>query len=262
MWVTVQQGDGTPRSWPSTRPSGRARRGRDRLPWRWSFSACRRSATRPRRDPRASPGLPPPPIARSPTLKSSPSRVTRPVPWSHSSPGTGSTCCSTPRTWHPTFRLAIRHPGRRTNLQVRECDPRGQPAGRALGYPTIDQRGNLYFISPRSYSQTLSTVYTGHFTSGQVTGVHLVSGVSSPTRGIVDFDVEVSADGGRLYVSAGDFSSGSGSTSSILSLFDRVGNRFVADPHSARILNEVNRAGMLTYAASVSTSDWRSSSPR
>lgn len=63
--------------------------------------------------------------------------------------------------------------------------------------------GVLYFVSPRSYSQTLSTIYSGQFSSGVVTGVHLVAGVSGGTPGTVDFDVEVSSDGQQLYVSVG-----------------------------------------------------------
>jgi hypothetical protein len=65
----------------------------------------------------------------------------------------------------------------------------------------LDENGNLYFISTRSYAQTLSTVYTGHFASGSVTGVHLVSGISGATLGTVDFDVGATPDGNTLYVS-------------------------------------------------------------
>jgi Tol biopolymer transport system component len=77
------------------------------------------------------------------------------------------------------------------------------------GTPTIDQGGDLYFISPRSYGQTLSTVFTGQFNSGTVTGVHLVSGISSAPF-FVDFDTSVSRDGSRMYVSVGDFTGGVG----------------------------------------------------
>jgi hypothetical protein len=120
------------------------------------------------------------------------------------------------------------------------------------GTPTMDQEGNLYFISPRSYSQTLSTVYTGQFFSGAVTGVHLVTGVSGGTPGVVDFDVAVSPGGSALYVSVGQFGAGSGPTRAVLTLFDKVASGFVVDSHSAKILNAVNRVGMLNYAASVS----------
>jgi len=130
---------------------------------------------------------------------------------------------------------------------------RGTNTRRALsGTPTLDLNGTLYFISTRSYSRTLSTVYTGQFSSGHVTGVHLVRGVSGGPPGVVDFDVEVSPDGSTLYVSVGNFGGGSHLTSAGLTIFDRARNVFVPDPHSARILDAVNKPGLLTYAASIS----------
>jgi hypothetical protein len=126
-------------------------------------------------------------------------------------------------------------------------------SGVLSGTPTMDRNGMLYFISPRSYPQTLSTVYAGQFASGQVAAVQLVSGVSGGTPGVVDFDVEVSPDGATLYVSVGHFSGGSNPDSASLAIFDKTGTGFIPDPHSAQILHSVNQAGMLTYAASVST---------
>jgi WD40-like Beta Propeller Repeat len=124
--------------------------------------------------------------------------------------------------------------------------------GALSGTPTLDLDGNLYFISTRSYSQTFSTVYTGRFDSGHVTGVHLVRGVSGGPPGVVDFDVDVSPDGSTLYVSVGDFGGQSHLTSAGLTIFDRKGSVFVPDPHSAQILDPVDKPGLLTYAASIS----------
>jgi hypothetical protein len=120
------------------------------------------------------------------------------------------------------------------------------------GTPTMDRDGNLYFISTRRYAQTLSTVYTGRFASGAVTGVHLVHGVSGGHPGEVDFDVAVSPDGSALYVSVGNFGGGSGPSSATLTILDRMGSRFVPDPHSVQILHAINKPGLLTYAASIS----------
>ena len=125
-------------------------------------------------------------------------------------------------------------------------------SGYLSGTPSVDDDGNLYFVSTRSYARTLSTVYSGQFSSGTVSGVHVVPGISGATPGTVDFDAEVSPDGSTLYVSVGHFDGGP-PTSATLTLFDRIGNGFVPDPHSARILRAVNNAGMLTYAASIST---------
>src|SRR5919201_5647869 len=44
--------------------------------------------------------------------------------------------------------------------------------------PSMDSEGNFYFISTRSYFQTLSTLYRGRFRAGVVTEVELMAGVS------------------------------------------------------------------------------------
>jgi Tol biopolymer transport system component len=125
-------------------------------------------------------------------------------------------------------------------------------SGYLSGTPSMDANGNLYFVSTRSYAQTLSTIYSGQLASGTLADVQLVTGISGGTLGTIDFDVEVSPDGSTLYVSVGHFDGGP-PTSASLTIFDKVGNGFVPDPHSARILRAVNKAGRLTYAASIST---------
>jgi hypothetical protein len=124
------------------------------------------------------------------------------------------------------------------------------------GTPTLDEEGDLYFVSNRSYAQTLSTIYSGQFSAGFVTGVHLVPGVSDGTPGVVDFDVEAGADGKALYVSVGHFESdGAGPISAGLELFEKVGDSFVVAPGSAKLLRKVNRTGQLDYAASISANE-------
>jgi hypothetical protein len=120
------------------------------------------------------------------------------------------------------------------------------------GTPTLDQEGNLYFISTRSYFKTLSTVYAGHFTDGEVTGVHLTPGVLAPRVGIVDFDVGVSPDGSVLYVSEGQFGGAGPPTSARIVMFDRRGLEFVPDGAGEAILRAVNEVGALNYAAALS----------
>jgi len=119
------------------------------------------------------------------------------------------------------------------------------------GTPSLDAEGNLYFVSPRSYPETRSTIYTGAFSAGTVTGLHLLPGISGGAAGMVDFDVAVSPDGSVLYASVGDYSTGS-LTSAGIALFDRSGSSFTADPAGEHLLHAVNRAGALDYAAAVS----------
>jgi hypothetical protein len=154
----------------------------------------------------------------------------------------------------PTLQFA-------TRVNAQAFKYQGEISGEAVnepealsGTPTMAEDGELYFVSPRSYSQTLSTIYSGQFSSGVVSGVHLVAGVSGGTPGTVDFDVEVSSDGQQLYVSVGHFEAdGMGPTHASIALFDKVGQGFVPDPHSAKLLHKVNGAGQLDYAASIST---------
>jgi Tol biopolymer transport system component len=126
-------------------------------------------------------------------------------------------------------------------------------AGVLSGTPSMDEDGNFYFVSTRSYDQTLSTVYTGQFDDGQVSDVRLVPGVSGSAGGIVDFDADVSPDGQTLYVSVGKFVDGSGPTSARLALFDKTGSGFVAAPQSSRLLRAVNKKKTLNYAGCISS---------
>src|SRR5687767_1334188 len=73
------------------------------------------------------------------------------------------------------------------------------------GVPSVDRAGNLFFVSTRSYKETLSTLYRGSFVDGTVSGVRLVGGVSRRQPGIVMFDAEIAADGSTLFVVDGEF---------------------------------------------------------
>ncbi len=118
--------------------------------------------------------------------------------------------------------------------------------------PAVAGDRTLYFISTRSYQRTLSTVYAAHFDRGTAAGVTLVPGLATRRRGIIDFDVDVSAGGTSLYVSQGQFSGGPSPDSARLLLYVRERSGFVLDPRSGRILAAVNDTSALVYAAAVS----------
>jgi hypothetical protein len=121
------------------------------------------------------------------------------------------------------------------------------------GVPTLDRNGFLYFVSTRSYEQTLSTIYRAKFESGRATDVQLVEGLSLKKPGMVNFDVEVSADGETVYSVDGDLSGGGGIPKSAdLFVAKRIGGRFERLPDSARIMANVNTSA-LEYAAAIST---------
>jgi Tol biopolymer transport system component len=115
---------------------------------------------------------------------------------------------------------------------------------------SLDTLGNLYFVSTRSYSSSLSTIYSGPFTAAGVSSVAVVPGVSPQKSGIVNFDAEISGDGQTLWFDDGDYSTGSLTAASIV-IADRQGATFVRDANSATWLAAVNNSD-LNYAPSIS----------
>ncbi len=120
------------------------------------------------------------------------------------------------------------------------------------GVPSMDEDGMLYFVSPRSYDKTFSTLYRGRFKDGAVDGVELVRGVSREQPGIVNFDVEISADGKTLYTVDGEFTKeGPNPKAADIVIAMRDGTGFTRDPKSSAILELVNTEA-LEYAADIS----------
>lgn len=119
------------------------------------------------------------------------------------------------------------------------------------GVPTMDKEGLLYFVSVRSYEQSLSTIYRGRFANGRVSHVELVPGISRLQRGDLNFDIEVSADGTRLYGVDGVFRGGSVPEEADIFVAERSGNCFKRLPGSAAMMANVNTSA-LEYAAAIS----------
>lgn len=149
-------------------------------------------------------------------------------------------------------------PSANTNLRYAEriddltFEYKGEIAGvntRALeGVPTMDKNGVFYFVSTRSYKETLSTIYQGRFSGGAVTGVKIVDGVSEKSPGRVNFDVEVSADGRTLYFVDGVFSGKPTPDKADIAIAVRGGAGFRRLSGSAELLKNIN-TGDLEYAA-------------
>ena len=122
------------------------------------------------------------------------------------------------------------------------------------GVPSMDRKGNFYFVSNRSYDQTASTLYRGKFADGVITGVELVPGVSLAKPGIVNFDAEISAEGNTLYFVESQFNFFRQPESARILIARRNGNTFVRDPASASIMQAINSDG-LNYAPATSASE-------
>lgn len=119
------------------------------------------------------------------------------------------------------------------------------------GVPTMDRDNVLYFVSPRSYGETRSTIYRGKFDAGKVAAVDLVPGVSRNQPGIVNFDVEVSPDGNTLYFVDSRFAKGGPQTADIV-IAQRRGAAFERLADSDAILRNVN-TDALEYAPCISS---------
>jgi Tol biopolymer transport system component len=120
------------------------------------------------------------------------------------------------------------------------------------GVPSLDRAGNLFFISTRSYKETLSSLYRGRFIDGTVSDVGLVSGVSRRQPGIVMFDAEIGADGNTLFVVDGEFSGGPHPRSADIAIAVRDGAGFRRLTASGELLKNVNTSA-LEYAPAVSS---------
>lgn len=119
------------------------------------------------------------------------------------------------------------------------------------GVPSLDREGNLFFVSLRSYKETLSTLYRGRFDHGTVSGVELIGGVSQRKPGMVIFDAEIAADGRTLLVVDGLFTGGPTPKTADIAIAMRDGSGFRRLAASAELLKNIN-TGALEYAPAVS----------
>jgi Tol biopolymer transport system component len=119
------------------------------------------------------------------------------------------------------------------------------------GVPTMDNYGAFFFVSTRSYKETLSTIYQGRFSNGAVTGVKIVDGISEKAPGRVNFDVEVSADGRTIYFVDGVFSGKPTPDKADIAIAVRDGAGFRRLSGSAELLKNIN-TDALEYAACIS----------
>jgi hypothetical protein len=122
------------------------------------------------------------------------------------------------------------------------------------GVPTIDNAGNLYFVSTRNYATTLSTLYQCNFLNGTATNVQLIDGISKLQAGWVNFDVEVSANGQSLYFVDAQFDQTGNPATADLIIAKKNGPGFQRLANSNVILKNIN-TDALEYAACISADE-------
>ena len=119
------------------------------------------------------------------------------------------------------------------------------------GVPTLDNAGNLYFVSLRNYATTLSTLYQCNFLNGVATNVQLINGLSKLQPGWVNFDVEVSADGQSLYFVDAQFDQTLNPSTADLVIAKKSNAVFQRLSNSNEIMKNINSSA-LEYAACIS----------
>jgi len=120
------------------------------------------------------------------------------------------------------------------------------------GVPSIDDAGNLFFVSSRSYDTTLSTLYLGVFRDGQLSEVGLGAGnFSRQQPGWLTMDAEINRDGSLLYFANARFTGGPVPAEADLGVARRSGEAFQVTTDSDDLFRDVN-TGALEYAPSTS----------
>lgn len=120
--------------------------------------------------------------------------------------------------------------------------------------PSLDETSTLYYVSTRTYQLTLSTIYRGKFDGGLVTDLELLDEISRRQPGWVNFDVEVTRDGQKLYFVDARFSPLGFPVTADLVIALNLGNRFARLVNSDEIMKNVNTAA-LEYAAAISADE-------
>ncbi|MBC7887902.1 MAG: hypothetical protein H7Z13_08425 [Ferruginibacter sp.] len=121
--------------------------------------------------------------------------------------------------------------------------------------PTLDNSGNLYFVSDRNYAATVSTLYQCSFSNGSATGVQLIDGVSKLKAGWVNFDIEVSASGQSLYFVDAQFDKNANPATADLVIAGKNGAGFQRSSKSSALLKNINTEDALEYAACISANE-------
>ena len=126
------------------------------------------------------------------------------------------------------------------------------------GVPTLDDDGRFYYIStlnyPPSGASIFDTIYVGDFEPRSIDIVEnlaVVPNLDQETFGHLNFDVEISPDGRRLYFVDGVFSGNAYPDSSDFVYALDTGSGFVRQADSAAVFAAINTTD-LEYAACIS----------
>ncbi len=133
----------------------------------------------------------------------------------------------------------------------------GVNSGMLDGVPSMDGNGELFFISTRSYDETLNTLWRGWFAGAEIVDVTpLRSNVSTGKKRWFNMDAEISADGSTLYFTDNQWARFKGRPkSSDLSFAKRSSDgAFRRSSESENVFSNIN-SKLLEYAPSTSADE-------
>lgn len=124
------------------------------------------------------------------------------------------------------------------------------------GAPSMDSRGNFFFVSSRSYDETHSTLYQATYRDGGIGNLRLVAGdVSRKKPLLLNMDAEISADGERLYFNDNRWNFfGRRIGSADLSVARRRSGEFERLPEAAAIFAKISTSAF-EYAPALSADE-------
>ncbi len=120
------------------------------------------------------------------------------------------------------------------------------------GVPTMSRDGAFAFISTRSVEARHATIWTGRWTGADVGALHLETALSPGNLPLFNMDIELSADGQRLYFTDNKWSPFGPPSASDFHVAVREGAGWRRAPELDFWFARVNGARTLEYAAGIS----------
>jgi hypothetical protein len=122
------------------------------------------------------------------------------------------------------------------------------------GVATLSRNGRFCFVSPRTYFETLASVYCGQWTGRRVENASLQRGLSDNVLGRLIFDVEIAASGESVVFADGVFDGGPAPTRADLRAGAWRGGGLVLAPERDATLRALNTSA-LEYAPALSSDE-------
>jgi hypothetical protein len=119
--------------------------------------------------------------------------------------------------------------------------------------PTGATDGTLVFVSLRAYDSTFSTLFTATLSGATASAPSRLASVSTGGGGLLDFDVDLSADGQQLIVARGRFTGAALPVEADLRLYRRAGAGFSPAPDGAAVFAALN-SDALEFAPAMTSS--------